>query len=149
MKHTRGSYWCVPGRHTTTEKGHVGLRLAEPQESSHPTRNKELTWISHSLPGGVVFFFFVFVFFFNLLRNKSQPLLHLSPQMFKKHLLSTLGQTLCPRNGEDIVPVPKELEVQPRRWMGNQRHTFGVKRVKVGRGCAAHFGKSGNASWRK
>ena len=70
-------------------------------------------------------------------------------RMFKKHLLSTLGQTLCPRNGEDIVPVPKELEVQPRRWMGNQRHTFGVKRVKVGRGCAAHFGKSGNASWRK
>lgn len=61
VKHTRGSYWCVPGRHTTTEKGHVGLRLAEPQESSHPTRNKELTWISHSLPGGVVFFFFFLI----------------------------------------------------------------------------------------
>lgn len=105
MKHTGGSYWCVPGRHTTTERGYAGLRLAESQELSRPTRNKELTWISHPLPHGVVF---VFCFcFFNLLRKQESTFVTFESSVVQETFIAHFGPDPVPKKWRGHVPRPQ------------------------------------------
>lgn len=136
----RGSYWCVPGRHTTTEKGHGTEACRAPGIITPNKEQRTLLDFSFS-PRGVVFVFCCCFFFLICWETRVNLCYIWVLRCSKKHFYCPLGSDSVPKKWEDMVPVPKELEVQPRRWMGNQRHTFGVKKSEGGGGLCSSLWK--------